>query len=226
MISARILAISIAWVALSSSIISAQDLSKYREFQLGMSMVAVAQRAGITPEARVLHQPPALIQELMWQPPRSRGSSPSGDSVRKVVFSFYNGLLFRIVVNYDWDKTEGLTVEDIVEALSATYGPALLPATPIFALSKVDADSDRIMAHWEDQQHSLSLVRPSYASTFGLVVLSKQADALAQSASVEAIRLDDPEAPRRAIERKQKQEDEDHVRQEKVRLVNKAIFRP
>ena len=39
---ARILAVSIAWVVISSSVISAQDLSRYREFQLGTSLVAVA----------------------------------------------------------------------------------------------------------------------------------------------------------------------------------------
>ena len=136
--SARILATSLAWVVTSSSVISAQNLSAYREFQLGMSLVAVAQRAGITPEARVLHQRPELIQELTWQPPRRLGSFPPGDSVRQVLLSFYNGQLFRIVVNYEWDRTEGLTVEDMVEALSVTYGPATLPATEISsALSSI-----------------------------------------------------------------------------------------
>jgi hypothetical protein len=194
-----------------------------------MSLAAVAQHVGIPTEARMVHQRPALIQELTWQPPRSLGPSPSGESVRKVLFSFYNGELFRIVINYDWDKTEGLTVEDMVEAVSATYGPAVLPAlsaTPILALSKVYGESDRIMAHWEDAQSSVDLFQPSYASTFGLVVLSKRLDALARSASVESIRLDAQEAPKRAIDRKQKQEDDDHVRQQKARLVNKATFRP
>ena len=62
-----------------------------------------------------------------------------------------------------------------------------LPATPIVALSKVDAGSDRILAHWEDAQSSIDLFHPSYASTFGLVVRSIRLDALAQSASVEAV---------------------------------------
>jgi hypothetical protein len=225
--STRILAISIAWVAVCSSVVSAQDLSKYREFQLGMRLVAVAQQAGITPEARVVHQRPELIQELTWQPPRSLGPSLPGDSARRVLFSFYNDELFRIVVNYEWDRTEGLTVADMVEALSVTYGPAMLPATEtIFSLSRAAITSDRIEARWEDPEHSLNLVRPSYASTFGLVVVSKRLDALAQAASVEEIGLDEQGAPSRAIERKQKQEDEDHARQEKVRLVNKATFRP
>ena len=229
MMRVRIFALSIAWLAISSSAISAQDLSKYRDFQLGMTLAAVAQQGGITSDARVLHQRPELIQELMWQPSRSLGPPASGDSVRKVLFSFYNEELFRIVINYDWDKTEGLTVEDMVEAISATYGPAMmpmLPATPILALSKVHADSDRIMAHWEDAQSSVDLFQPSYASTFGLVVFSKRLDALAQSASVEAPRLDEQDSPQRAIDRRQAQEDDDHARQQKARLVNKAIFRP
>ena len=58
------------------------------------------------------------------------------------------------------------------------------------------------------------------------VMSSKRLDALARAASVEAIRLDEEEAPGRAIERKKKQEDEDHARQEQARTVNKATFRP
>jgi hypothetical protein len=229
MMRVRIFALSIGWLAISASAISAQDLSKYRDFQLGMSLAAVTQQVGVSSEARVLHQRPELIQELMWQPPRTLGPPRSGDSVRKILFSFYNGELSRIVINYGWDKTEGLTVEDMVEAVSVTYGSAMLPtlpATPILALSKVDGDSDRIIAHWEDAQSSVDLFQPSYASTFGLVVLSKRLDALAQSASVESVRLDTQDASGRAVERKQKQENEDHARQEKARLVNKAIFRP
>lgn len=225
MIRARILAMSIASVVISTPLISAQDLSRYREFQLGMSLVAVAQQAGITPEARVLHQRPGLIQELMWLPPL--GSSRQGDSARKVVFNGYNGELFRIVVNYDRDRTEGLTVEDMVDALSAKYGRATLPATAIRpSLSRVSKDSDKILASWEDSQYSVNLFRSSYPSTFGLVVFSKQLDALAWADTVEAIRLDEEGAPQREIERQQKQTEENRARQEKARGVNKPTFRP
>ena len=227
MMNARILAMSIASVVIASSASSAQDLSRYREFQLGMSLVAVAQQANITSEARVLYQRPALIQELMWQPPRRFGSPPQGDSVRQVLLSFYNGQLFRIVVNYERDRTEGLTVDDMVAALSVTYGPATLPTTEIYAaLSRLNTDSEKIVARWEGSEYSLNLFRPSYASAFGLVVFSKRLDALARAASVEAIRLDEEDAPRRAIENKQKQEDADHARQERARTVNQATFRP
>src|ERR1051325_5475758 len=98
MTSARILATSIVWFVISSSLVSAQDLSSYREFRLGTSLVMVAEQAGITPEGRVLHERPELIQELMWLPPM--GSSRQADSASKVLFKGYNGELFRIVVTY------------------------------------------------------------------------------------------------------------------------------
>ena len=86
-----------------------------------MSLAAVAKQAGIAPEPRVLHQRPELIQELMWLPPRVLDSSQEAGSVRKIIFRFYNGQLFRMVIGYDGDRTEGLTVEDVVQAISAKY---------------------------------------------------------------------------------------------------------
>jgi hypothetical protein len=227
MISVRILAMAFSWVVISAPLLPAQDLSRYRGFQLGTSLVAVAQQAGVTPEARVLHQRPELIQELMWLPPRAFGSTPQGDSVRKVLFSFYNDQLFRMVVSYDRHRTEGLTAEDMVEALSATYGLATLPATELMpSLSRVSHGSDRSLAHWEDAEYSLHLFRSSYLSTFGVVVYSKRLDALARAATVEATRLDEQEAPQRGIERQQKETEENRVQQQKARQLNRATFRP
>ena len=64
------------------------------------------------------------MQELEWPIWLSGGSSPQTDPVKTILFSFYNGELFRIVVNYDRDETEGLTSEDMIEAISAKYGTA------------------------------------------------------------------------------------------------------
>ena len=69
-VSARILALSFSWVVLSAPLLSAQDLSKYREFQLGMGLAAAAQKTGVTPVARGPHQPPELIQELIVAAPK------------------------------------------------------------------------------------------------------------------------------------------------------------
>ena len=237
MIRTRLLVMSAAWVVLVTPVISAQetpgvsvrDLSRYREFQLGMNLVTVAQQADITAEARVIHRRPELIQDLMWLPAPARvpGALTQGDSARKVLFSFYNDQLFRIVVTYDRERTEGLTAEDMVEAISATYGVPMVPVTRNGPSSAPAANAnDKLLAYWEDSHCSLSLFQSSYLSAFGVVVLSKRLDTLARVATVEAILLDEQEAPQREIERQQNQTEESRAKQETARRVNKATFRP
>src|SRR5579872_974644 len=79
----------------------AEDLSKYRDFQFGVDLPAVAKLMGASPsQAKQIHSRPALVQELEWRP-QSLGHSPQAESAEGVVFSFYNGTLFRIAVKYD-----------------------------------------------------------------------------------------------------------------------------
>jgi hypothetical protein len=239
----HLFAMSIAGLLVSASQISAHDLSRYREFQVGMSLTGVAAQAEISPEPRVLHQRPAVIQELMWQPPRVLRLSPSGDSVRKVLFSFYNGQLFRMVVTYDRARTEGLTAADMIDAISATYGPAMLPVTPSTSsvssapggrttppqetsYSKSLDYEDKVLARWDDSENSIHLFQSPYESGFGLVVSSNRLGALARVAIAEAARLDAQEAPQRELERQQKQTDDNRLKNETARRANKQAFRP
>ncbi len=97
MISAHILAISILWTVLASSLACAADLSSYREFQFGMNLPVVVKLVSMnSSEARVIHQRPALIQELDWRPGRYPSSSPDTDAVKDIVFSSCNGELLRM----------------------------------------------------------------------------------------------------------------------------------
>ena len=207
-----------------------QDLSRYREFQFGMNLPAVAKEAGVKlSEARTLHERPAVIQELEWRPMFFlAGPALRTDPVEEILFSFYKGQLFRIVVKYDRDKTEGLTNAEMIEAISAKYGTATRPTTKTisFSSSQVYNDSEKVLACWEDGQHSFNLFRSSYGPTFGMIAFSKQVDALARTAVAEAIRLDEQEAPKQEVERQKKQEAENRAEQEKARLANKPNFRP
>ncbi len=226
MISARIFVNSIVWAVLSAPLLGAGDLSGYRGFRFDMNLLAVAKQAGMElSEAKVIHQRPAVIQELSWQPQRSLSTSHDADSVKDVQFSFYNGELFQIVVNYDRYRTEGLTAEDLVAAISAQYGTATTPETKI-VFPSLYHETVKVIARWEDSQYSLSLVRSSYQPTFGIVVWSKRLDALAQAATTEALRLDKQEAPQREIERNKREDDEKRLQQETSRRVNKPGFRP
>lgn len=226
MISARILAVSIPWVMLSASPVCAGDLSRYREFQLGTDLSAVVALVKVQPsEVKVIHQRPAVIQELSWQPQHYSGVSPEADPVDEVAFSFYNGELFQMVVKYDHHKTEGLTAEDMIEAISRNYGTATRPDAEIIFPS-IYNETVKVLARWEDSESSVNLVRSSYWPAFGMVVFSKRLNALAQAAMIEAARLDQQEAPQREADLQKKQDEDNRVQQEKARLVNKKIFRP
>ncbi len=229
MINIRNLAISVCWLVLWTPLIYAQDLSRYREFQLGMNLLAVAKQIDARPsEVKVIHQRPAVIQELEWRPRLAPTSSREAGSVNEVLFTFYNGELFRMVVSYDQQKTQGLTDQDMIEAISATYGIATKPAATIilFSSSYIYNDSEKVIARWEDSQSSLNLFRSSSQPSFGMLVLSKQVDALAQEAIRQAIQLDEQEAPQRDIARRKKEGEEIRAAQEKARPANKADFRP
>lgn len=208
--------------------IQQQDLSRYREFQLGMSLLNVAKLADMKPsEARVIHERPAVIQELEWLPQSYLTTSSQDQDIDEVVFSFYNGELFRLVVSYDLYKTDGLTDEDMVEAISAKYGAATRPAAKIgLASSHVGEGSEEVIARWEDSQYSIDLFCSSYQCNFGMLIFSKRLDALAHTAVVEAIRLDKQEAPQREVGLQKKRDEENRAVQEKARLVNKMAFRP
>jgi hypothetical protein len=229
MIITRSFVISIFLAALSMPLLYAQDLSSYRGFRLGMNLPEVAKQADVKPAgAKVIYQRPAVIQELKWRTHSSYSSSGQGDPVQEVLFSFYNGELYRIVVIYDQQRTEGLTDEDLIEGISAKYGTPTTPVAKIISSppAQVYSDSEKVIARWEDSQSSINLFRFSYGSAPGMLVFSKRLDALAQVAIVEAIRLNEQEAPQREIDRQKQQDDEKRAADQKVRPVNKANFRP
>jgi hypothetical protein len=209
-----------------SAVASAQDLSKYRDFQLGADVPTVASHAGMDPsQAKVIHSRPSLIQELTWRP-RPLGLSTHAEEVSDVVFSFYNGELFRIAVNYDRHETAGLTPDDLVEAISAVYGTSARPAAPVKLQAPSYGEQDEIIAQWRDPQYAFTLIKSSLGPEFKLVGVLKKLEEPAQSASIEAARLDAQGAPQREADRVIKENDADRARLEQARLVNKPKFRP
>jgi hypothetical protein len=202
------------------------DLSQYRSIQFGTDLPAVAKQIGVNPsEAKAIHRRPALIQELEWRP-QPFGPSSQTESAQYLVFSFYNGALFQIAVNYDRYKTAGLTADDFIEALSATYGVAEKPAAPGNIAQGEFGTQGEIVARWQDSQYSFDLIRSSYGPTFRLVGVLKRLQSPVQAATTEAKRLDDQEAPQRDAARLADEKETERARLEKSRLENKPNFRP
>jgi hypothetical protein len=228
MVSYRAIVLSILGILLSSGLLAAQDLSTYRGFTFGTTLEEVARQAGVKlSDAMIIHERPELIQELVWTAP-TQSNPGERDSVGTIRFSFHNSKLFRMTVMYSFTQVDGLTPDDVIEALSVQYGTSSKPETTVKVSGSAGYDSgaEKVLARWEDSAHSHNLFRPSYQSTFGLVLLSKQLDLAADAAIREAQRLDKLEAPQKEITRQQERDDMYQAAQEKARLANKPRFRP
>jgi len=209
---------------LLTPLLRAQDLSKYRHFTVGMSLTKLLERTDQKmTDVKMIHNRPALIQELTWWPPNVPGTSLRPDSVEQILFSFCNGELYKISVTYDRPSTEGLTEADMVKSISAKYGPATIVAPEIDSATSDRYNSkQKPVASWEDAQYSFSLVRSSFGDALGLVAFSKRVNAQAELAIVEALKLDEQEGPKRDAERQKKQMDDLEVARQK----NQKSFRP
>ena len=221
----RNIVICVAAILLSVPLAYAQDLSKYRNFSLGTSLIAISKQVNERPaDASVIHQSPALIQELTWWPMPSYQSSTPVDPVQQILFSFYNGALYKMVVTYDSSTTEGLTAEDMTRAISAKYGPATIPivAAPASLASTTYGVTQAPIAQWEDPQYSVILSRTSFLNGFQLVICSKELNDQAEAASATAAKQEREDAPQMEIARVKKEADD----LETARQNNLKSFRP
>jgi hypothetical protein len=215
---------SLVMILFSAPLIHGQDLSKYRSFSLGMSLVELSNQVDLKPlQTKLIDKHPAVIQELTWWPRESSGSSLEADTVWQVFFTFYNDELYRILVTYDQDATHGLTAEDMVQAISTKYGTATRPAGEIsFPTNELYRSTQKVIARWEDSQYSINLVRSRFLNSFALVMFSKGLDAQADAAIAKSIKLEGQEDPQKEIDRQKKET----VDLEAARQKNRKIFRP
>jgi hypothetical protein len=236
----RNILIPLAAVLISAPTVLGQNLAKYQKFSLGTSLAEVSKQVGpYSHETTLVHQRPAVIQELTFWP-LNFSSSVRVDRVWQILFSFYNGALYRIVVTYEQDATAGLTEDDMVQAISDRYGTATRAATnvnffptnyldgstdtviPFFPISDPYRSADRVIARWEDSQNAVSLLRSSNLTSFRLAISSKQLDAQAEAAIIESVKLENEEASQKEINRQKKEADNLEVARQK----NMKTFQP
>lgn len=212
--------------ATGACLLPAADLSSYRGFHFGMDLPQAAALAEMkSTEARLEYKRPAMIQVLDFEPNLFHSAAAKGDPVSSITLSFLDGGLFRMAVVYDRYKVEGMTADDMIQALSSVYGTAARPKAEI-AYHSYYAENSAVIARWEDSEYSYNLIRADDRSSFALVLYSKALDARAQIAITEAARLDALEAPQKEADRVSQQAANNQMEQEKARLANKASFRP
>ena len=224
----RSLTVSLSMILLSALLLYGQglseDLYQYRNFSFGMSLAELSKQVNLRPlDPRLIHKRPAVIQELTWLPRDASGSPLPADSAWQVLFTFYNGELYRILVTYDRQATEGLTIEDMVEAISAKYGPATRPDVELsFPTNELYNSTEKVIARWEDSQYSYNLFRSTVLNTFGLVMFSKRLDAELRAAVAASVKLEGQEDRQREAERQKNEA----ARLEVARQKNRKAFRP
>ena len=226
MMNMRIAAIASLGFVLGGQPAFAQAPFSYREHALGSSVASVVKISGArASDTKTPHERPARIEELQWRAPYVLSGTQLADPVRDVLFSFYDDQLFQVVVTYDPDRMEGLTNDDVIESLSATYGVPLLVHQR--APRNVDSPAETtILARWEDAASLLTLTRGAYSPQFRLVLISKTLNARASAAVKEAVRLDAVEAPQRELDQRKKNVADARAATVKARVANKAAFKP
>lgn len=215
-------------LSLFGHVASAQDVSRYRGYVLESSVESVVGTSGArSADAKTIHERPAKIQELEWRAPYVSSGSELADPVRGIVFTFLDDALYQVVVSYDRDRTDGLTNNDIIDALTAAYGAPVLRSAKQPPTRPAAAQPDTVaLAQWETAGASLTLVRGTYTPEFQLILTSKPLSLRARNAIREAVRLDAAEAPRRELDQRKKEAAEASAAREKTRVTNKAAFRP
>lgn len=214
-------------VAVSVPALAAQSaLAQYRGVALGDSVQVVVERLHMSAaDVTVVHDSPMLIQQVIWRPRASiGGSAGSADTVAEMVLTFQAERVGQIVVIYDRARTQGLTDDDVRDALGRTYGPSMLIAVPP---PRAASASERVtIGRWEDATTLLILWREQFPNRIGMTITSIASDAALQQAIVDGARLAAAGAPARELARRTAEAEAIRLRDEKIRLENKKTFKP
>ena len=206
----RVIVVALCLVASSASLFSAQTRLRYRTYEMGDDLRTIAQQIGVpSPPGLVVPRPLGVVEELRWRAEYvRRGTAPSGDPVARLVFSFYEDQLFRIVIDYAPDRTEGMTEADLVAAVSRVYGPPAKRSQPPDRVGSHQLADDVVIAEWTESAYQLALLTVPGQSAFRMIVSSSRLEALARAAGTLTAPADpkgqpsiDPAGPHLKVER-------------------------
>ena len=220
-------------VALAASVsATAQEQGGYRDFQLGATVAAVTAFTDTrSADVVLVHERPALMQELRWIPSSfgTAGRSPSGgEGLQEVVFSFYENQLYRLMVDYERSETQGMTDRDMVDAISGLYGP---PSSSKLADEGTNTRASetlpsRLVARWSGPGYAVAVSRWAYGAAWRLTVESTPLAALARTADARAAVLDVQEGPQREADRARREQLAKDDAEAAARAANKETFQP
>jgi hypothetical protein len=227
---ASIRRVVVAWLCIvtSASLLGAQSRHDYRTYRMGDDALSIAQQIGVPSTVDAVPGVVGPVRELRWRAQRVRpGDAPSDDPVALLVFSFYEDQLFRIVIDYSTERTEGMTEADMVAAMSRIYGPPAKrtdPPNPVGLHPQRPADS--VVAQWIDGELGVALLAVRDQSAFRVIVASVPLERRARGAGAHEASADlqdwasiDADRPSESIEK-------GGSKRERTRHANIASFVP
>ena len=198
----------------------------YRGVTLGDSLEAVIAELKISAaNIRTVQERPTPVQELTWRPLYQFGAGVTPDSMAEMVLTFHLNRLARIAVTYDRDRTRGMTNVDFLEALSRTYGAALLVSRPVTAIAAPPAVHETIGC-WGDAETLVRLWREPFPDRLKLTITAIEADEAMQTALADGVRLEAADEPTRAHARRVVEAAAAQTQEQSARRDNKAAFKP
>ena len=194
----RRLVLAALGVAASATLAAAQGRPQYRTYAMGDSLMAISRQIGL-PVIDATSTPAAsgAVQELRWHARYvRRGTAPAGDPVDRLIFSFYEHRLFRVVVDYAPDRTEGMTESDMVAAVSAIYGSPLRRTLASSEAGLVPArPAETVIAEWTRGDQSVALLALQGRTAFRMIVVSSALQTLAREGGAREAPTDRPDGP-------------------------------
>ena len=175
------IAIAALCIVLGATLLEAQVRPHYRTYRMGDDILAISRQLGVPmPGAS---QAGSTVRELRWRADYVPRGTEAADPVERLIFSFHQNQLFRIVIDYAPSRTEGMRAADVVAAVAKVYGsPTKRVDPPVQVGLQPMRPSDTVVAQWNDDDLNVALLQLDGRPAFRLIVASPLLQARARTA--------------------------------------------
>jgi hypothetical protein len=211
-------------IVLGVTLLGAQARPHYRAYRMGDDILVISRQLGIP--IRTAARAAGTVRELRWRADYVLRGTEAADPVERLIFSFHDDQLFRIVIDYAPTRTDGMRAADVVAAVTKVYGsPArrIDPPEPVGLQPMRPIDT--IVAQWNDDELHVALLQLEGRPAFRLIVASALLQAEARTAGNHETAADLKEWAAGETERTALA-DQTNAAREHTRRVNIASFIP
>ena len=173
--------IAASCVVLGVTLLGAQARPHYRTYRMGDDIAAISRHLGVPRPAAA--QAGGTVRELRWRADYVPRGTDAADPVERLLFSFHDNQLFRIVIDYAPTRTEGMRAADVVAAVAKVYGtPTRRVDPPMQVGLQPMRPIDTVVAQWNDDDLDVALLQLDGRPAFRLIVASPLLQARARTA--------------------------------------------